>query len=171
MSFSSLFFKYRHLSFGTFPSCHSLDQTQPDPRSEFFAVTTTFSTTATTAVTIEASQKHHIRTTGRTDGRTDGCTDGRTDGRRDGRTDGRMDGRTDGRKGKWRKTTKKESMTEARYCDLFSLWRQIFEGKFGVSPYFLHHSLNISGSGMLLENKLSLKTLGVYISIIFWAQK
>ena len=48
-----------------------------------------------------------------------------------------------------------------------SLRRQIFEGKLSVSPYFLHHFLDINGAIMILKDKLSLKTLGVFISIIF----
>ena len=49
----------------------------------------------------------------------------------------------------------------------FNIRRQIFEGNLSVSPYFLHHYLNNNGAGMLSEDKLSLKTLGVYVFIIF----
>ena len=48
-----------------------------------------------------------------------------------------------------------------------NLRRQIFEGKLSVSPYYLHHYQDNSNLGMLLIDKLSLETLGVYISIIF----
>ena len=41
----------------------------------------------------------------------------------------------------------------------------MFEGKLSVSPYFLHHHQHNNGVGMLLIDKLSLKTLGVYIFI------
>ena len=49
--------------------------------------------------------------------------------------------------------------------------RQIFEGKLSVSPYFLHQYQDNDGPQMLLEDKLSLKTLDVYIFIIFGPQK
>ena len=47
------------------------------------------------------------------------------------------------------------------------LRRRIFEGKLSVSPYFLHHCQDNNEAGMLLVNILSLKTLGVYLIIIF----
>ena len=49
--------------------------------------------------------------------------------------------------------------------------RQIFEGKLSVSPHFLHHYQDNNEAGMLLVGKLSLKTLGVYVFIIFWPKK
>ena len=52
-----------------------------------------------------------------------------------------------------------------------SLRRRIFEGKLSVSPYFLHHYQDNNKAGMLLVDKLSLKTLGVYLIIIFWPKK
>ena len=58
-----------------------------------------------------------------------------------------------------------------KYTDSGCIRRQIFEGKLSVSPYFLHHFLDNNGARMLLKDKLSLKTLGVYIFIIFWPQK
>ena len=48
-----------------------------------------------------------------------------------------------------------------------SVRRQNFEGKLSVSPYFLHHFLDNNGARMIKKDKLSPKTLGVYISIIF----
>ena len=47
------------------------------------------------------------------------------------------------------------------------LRRRIFEGKLSVSPYFLHHCHDNYEAGMLLADILSLKTLGVYLFIIF----
>ena len=49
----------------------------------------------------------------------------------------------------------------------FYVRRQIFEGKLSVLPYFLHHFLDNNGATVILKDKLYLKTLGVYISIIF----
>ena len=48
-----------------------------------------------------------------------------------------------------------------------SIGRQIFIGKLSVSPYFLHHYENINEAGILLPDKLSLKTVGVYLFSIF----
>ena len=48
--------------------------------------------------------------------------------------------------------------------------QQLFEGKWSVSPYFLHHYQDNNEAGMLLVDRLSLKTLSAYISIIFWLQ-
>ena len=47
------------------------------------------------------------------------------------------------------------------------LRRQIFEGKLSVSPYFLHHYQDNNEVGMLSEDKLSLKILGVNLFIVF----
>ena len=49
------------------------------------------------------------------------------------------------------------------------LRQQIFEGKLSVSPHFLHHYQDNFNTQILLEDKLSLKTLGVYIFNIFWS--
>ena len=43
----------------------------------------------------------------------------------------------------------------------------LVKGKLGVSPYFLHDFLDKNGARVILKNELYLKTLGVYISIIF----
>ena len=48
---------------------------------------------------------------------------------------------------------------------------QIFEGKLSVSPYSLHYFQDNIKAGMLLVDKLSLMTLGVYHFIIFWPKK
>ena len=48
------------------------------------------------------------------------------------------------------------------------IWRKFFEGKWSVSPYFLHYYQDNNEAGMLSINKLSLKTLGAYVFIIFW---
>ena len=45
--------------------------------------------------------------------------------------------------------------------------RQILKGKLSVSSYFLHHFLDNNDARTILKDKLFLKTLGVYISIIF----
>ena len=46
--------------------------------------------------------------------------------------------------------------------------REIYEGKWSVSQYFLHHYQDNNEAGMLLVDKLSLRILGAYIFIIFW---
>ena len=51
---------------------------------------------------------------------------------------------------------------------IFSVWRQIFQRKLSVSPYFLHYYQDSNEAGMLLVDKLSLKILGVYNFVIFW---
>ena len=53
------------------------------------------------------------------------------------------------------------------YFVIYARW-QIFEGKENVSSYFLHHYQDNNEAGRLLVDKLSLKTLGLYIFIIFW---
>ena len=58
---------------------------------------------------------------------------------------------------KYRQTTKEKDHKR----------QQIFEGKLSVSPYFLHLYQDNNKGGLLLVNKLSLKTLGVYLYIIF----
>ena len=49
-----------------------------------------------------------------------------------------------------------------------NLRQKIYEGKWSVSQYFLHHYQDNNEAGMLLVDKLSLRILGAYIFIIFW---
>ena len=63
------------------------------------------------------------------------------------------------------------SLIHSCFYSVFFLWRQIIEGKLSVSPYFLHHFLNNNSEWMILKDKLSPKTLGVYISITFCVLK
>ena len=65
-------------------------------------------------------------------------------------------------KAKTRKEKNKTNKTASnRYDGEFS------KGKLSVSPYFLHHYQDNNKAGMLLVDKLSLKTLGLYIFTIF----
>ena len=48
------------------------------------------------------------------------------------------------------------------------VWQKIYEKKWSVSPYFLHHYEDKNEAGMVFLNKLSLKTLGAYTFIVFW---
>ena len=47
-------------------------------------------------------------------------------------------------------------------------WQKIYEEKWSVSSYFLHHYEDSNEAGMIFLDKLSLKTLGAYIFIVFW---
>ena len=61
------------------------------------------------------------------------------------------------------------SLTGLRFTlsDLGPYDGNFLKEKKSVSPYFLHHFLDNSRATMILKDKVSLKTLDVYISIIF----
>ena len=46
--------------------------------------------------------------------------------------------------------------------------QKIYEEKWSVSPYFLHHYEDNNEAGMDFLDKLSLKTHGAYIFIVSW---
>ena len=51
---------------------------------------------------------------------------------------------------------------------LLCIWQKIYEEKWSVSPYFLHHYEDNNEAGIVFFIKLSLKTLSAYIFIVFW---